>query len=354
MRNSLYHLISSLLALILALSPKGASAQQDPMFTKYMFNSLAFNPAYAGTNDYLSATAIVRDQWISWDKGNNSAGGGAPVTYMASVHSPFQQKVGLGGYLSQDNIGASSFTELALSYAYRMPVTESLTLSLGLQGGITHHAFDFSGLNFRHDPSIDVAYMNLDGQSWMPNAGAGAYVYTDKFYAGASIPRLFESRLREYQNNEGPTTGLGSARNYRHMYLTTGAAFPLGTKDLVFKPSILVKGVGWLGDFATSSQGVNVVRVPTEFDIDLSLFIRETLWVGTSFRSTIDYVTQGESSHDSADLWVAFFLDNGVRIGLAYDYSLTELQQYGNGSAELMLGSDMNFKVDKIVTPRYF
>ena len=25
-----------------------ASAQQDPMFTKYMFNSLIFNPAYAG------------------------------------------------------------------------------------------------------------------------------------------------------------------------------------------------------------------------------------------------------------------------------------------------------------------
>lgn len=354
MKNSPFFLIGCLWALISVLSPIVASAQQDPMFTKYMFNSLAFNPAYAGTKDYLSTTAIVRDQWISWDKGNNSSGGGAPVTYTASVHSPFQQRVGLGGYLTQDHIGASTFTELALSYAYRMPLTETVTLSLGLQGGITHHAFDFSGLNFRDDPSIDVAYMNLDGQSWMPNAGAGAYVYTEKFYAGASIPRLFETRLREYQNNEGPTSGDRMARNFRHMYLTTGGAIPLGSRDLVFKPSILVKGVGWLGDFATSSQATSVIKTPTEFDIDLSLLIRETFWIGTSFRSTFDYMFKKESSHDSADIWAAFYLDNGVRIGLAYDYSLTQLQQYGNGSAELMLGYDMNFKVDKIVTPRYF
>ena len=354
MRNLHYIVCVAALAVVASLAPGSASAQQDPMFTKYMFNSVGFNPAYAGTKEYLSATAIVRDQWLSWSKGSESYGGGAPVTYVATVHSPFQERVGLGGYLGQDHIGSSTFTELNAFYAYKMPLSDEMTLSLGLQGGVTHHSYDFSGLHFRENPALDPSFQNQDGQSWMPNAGAGAYFYTDKFYFGASVPRMFETRLQEVEIIETSTPGIGRARNYRHMYVATGGAIPLGSKDLVFKPSLLVKGVGWLGDFAASSQSVDVVRTPTEFDIDVSLLIRQVLWIGGSFRSTFDYIFEGKSSHDSADLWAAFYLDNGLRIGLAYDYSLTELQQFGNGSAELMIGYDLNFSVDKIVTPRYF
>ena len=341
------------LLLVASLAPVALRAQQDPMYTKYMFNSLAFNPAYAGTSDYLSAAAIVRDQWLSWDKG--SGNGGAPMTYTASVHTPFQQRVGLGAFISQDQIGASAFTQLNLSYAYRLPLTESLQLSLGLQGGITHHNFDFSDLRFRDDPSIDDAFQGEAGSSWMPNAGAGAYLYSDRFYVGVSVPRLFESRLNGYNTNSAcETCTVRGARNYRHLYLATGAAFPLGSDDFVLKPSVLVKSVGLLSDFATSSQSVSTVRTPTEFDVDVSMLFYQTLWVGTSFRSTFNYLFDGVSSHDSADIWAAFFLKNGMRIGMAYDYSLTDLQQYGNGSLELMIGYDMNFNVEKMATPRYF
>ncbi len=39
-----------------------SNAQQDPMFTKYMFNTLNYNPAYAGSTEYLSIVAIWREQ----------------------------------------------------------------------------------------------------------------------------------------------------------------------------------------------------------------------------------------------------------------------------------------------------
>jgi len=331
-----------------------AHAQRDPMFTKYMFNSLAFNPAYAGTNDHLSAVAIVRDQWLSWGKGINSIEGGAPITYAASVHSPFKNNVGLGAYISQDNIGASNFTQMEFSYAYRLRLNDDLQLSAGIQGGITHQSYDFSGLNIRNPNGPSFTEGNV--VSWLPNAGAGLYLYSEKFYVGASVPRLFESRITTDKQPPAPGGGPSDvATTYRHMYITTGAAFPInGNKDFVLKPSILVKGVGWLGDFATSSQNIAVVRTPTEFDIDLSMLFYETLWLGASFRSTFDYVVEQKSSNDSADIWGAINLKNGFRIGVAYDYSLTELQQYGNGSAEIMIGYDMNFLVEKIVTPRYF
>lgn len=339
--------------LFVALAQR-ADAQQDPMFTKYMFNSLAFNPAYAGTSDYLSATAIVRDQWLSWGKGINSIDGGAPVTYGLSVHSPVKNNVGLGGYISQDNIGASVFTQMDFSYAYRMQLNNDLQLSAGLQAGITHQNFNYSGLNILHP--TDGGFMEGSATAWLPNAGAGLYLYSEKFYVGASVPRLFEARIL----NDNQTIPQGGnvnsvARYYRHMYVAAGAAFPInGNEDLVLKPSVLVKGVGWLGDFATSSQDINTVRTPTAYDVDVSMLFYKTLWLGVSYRSAIDYEAQGDSSSDSADIWGAVYLKNGMRVGAAYDYNVQGLQSQTSGSVEIMIGYDMNFNVDKIATPRYF
>ena len=59
---------------------KPAHAQQDPLFTHYMFNTLAVNPAYAGSRDALTVTAIARQQWLSIE--------GAPNTQTLTVHSP--------------------------------------------------------------------------------------------------------------------------------------------------------------------------------------------------------------------------------------------------------------------------
>lgn len=330
-----------------------ASAQQDPMFTKYMFNSLAFNPAYAGTHGYLSSTVLVRDQWLSWNKGTDSYGGGAPMTYTANVHSPFKRNTGLGAYVSQDRIGSTAFTGIDLSYAYRLRVTEDLQLSLGLQGGLTHLGFDYSGLRIKDGD--DDTFDQQRGSGLKPNAGAGAYLYGERFYLGGSIPRLFESRMLDMDSETQRTQRDEEiVSTYRHLYIASGAAFPLRGDNLVFKPSMLIKGVGWFGDFRPSSQRVYKVRTPTEVDLDLSLLFNQVFWVGASFRTTVDYVFWDQSSHDSADLWMALFLKNGLRVGMAYDYSLTRLQQFGNGSAEVMLGYDMNFKPDKIVTPRYF
>ncbi|WP_448520107.1 type IX secretion system membrane protein PorP/SprF, partial [Rhodoflexus sp.] len=39
-------------------------AQQDPMFTQYMFNGLVLNPAYAGSRETINLTALHRTQWV--------------------------------------------------------------------------------------------------------------------------------------------------------------------------------------------------------------------------------------------------------------------------------------------------
>src|SRR5688572_2922571 len=47
-------------------------AQQDPLYTHYMYNTLAFNPAYAGSRDAMSFFGLARFQWAGIN--------GAPMT----------------------------------------------------------------------------------------------------------------------------------------------------------------------------------------------------------------------------------------------------------------------------------
>ena len=98
-----------------------------------------------------------------------------------------------------------------------------------------------------------------------------------------------------------------------------------------------------------------MVGAPAQFDLDLSLLFYEALWVGVSFRSAFAAKEfGGSSSFDSADIWVSYYLANGIRIGAAYDYTLTQLQSFAKGSFELMLGYDFSYKTKSVNTPRYF
>jgi hypothetical protein len=114
----------------------------------------------------------------------------------------------------------------------------------------------------------------------------------------------------------------------------------------------LVKSVGLDSRFK-KDPNFQAVGAPNEFNVDLSLLFQETLWIGGSFRSSIE-VFQNKSSYDSADLWAAYYLSNGLRLGVAYDYTLTKLQKQAGGSFEIMAGYEFDYKTKKTVTPRYF
>ncbi|MFT7450221.1 MAG: hypothetical protein ACI9VN_000936, partial [Patescibacteria group bacterium] len=62
----------------------------------------------------------------------------------------------------------------------------------------------------------------------------------------------------------------------------------------------------------------------------------------------------GNSSFDSVDIWASYYLQNGLRIGASYDYTINKLRTYVNGSFEVMVGYDFNYSSNKVITPRYF
>jgi type IX secretion system PorP/SprF family membrane protein len=309
-------------------------AQQDPMFTKYMFNSLTFNPAYAGSNDHMTINLLHRTQWWGID--------GAPVTQTLTLHTPLKnERVGVGFTITNDKIGNTNTVSATADYAYRIPIGAG-KLSIGLKGGIWNWRSDPTKLTI-FDPTDDAFRNNQT--LWLPNFGVGLYYSTKKFYTGLGAPRLIEYDLRK-----DATTAI-NAKLYRHYFFTIGGAIPLKGDALIFKPSALIKNVGIDKSFSKDAF-YQAVGAPTEFNIDLSLFFQQTLWVGASYRSALQKTA---SSWDSADLWVSYFLPNGLRIGAAYDYTLTSaLQSKAQGSFEIMLGYEFDYKTKRVVTPRYF
>jgi hypothetical protein len=154
--------------------------------------------------------------------------------------------------------------------------------------------------------------------------------------------------LRKPDNNNLPIY----ARQYRHYYFTASAAMPINGENLVFKPSLLIKNVG-LDSRLRKDPSFQKIGAPTEFNVDLSLFFYQTLWLGASFRSAIE-AFDDRSSFDSADIWASWYLSNGLRIGAAYDYTLTSLQSPAGGSFEVMMGYEFDYRLKKTATPRYF
>ncbi|WP_423149543.1 PorP/SprF family type IX secretion system membrane protein [Rubrolithibacter danxiaensis] len=290
-------------------------AQQDPMYSQYMFNTLAVNPAYAGSRNVLSATALYRSQWVGME--------GAPQTQTLSFDTSLPDKnVGLGVQVFNDKIGITKTTGAFASYAYRIRM-ETSTLAFGLQAGISNYRADYTSVPL-NESTPDVAF-SQNVNAFLPNFGAGVYFNSDKFYVGLSAPHILNNRL----NNGSETIQTNGlvARQYLHLFLMTGYVFDMG-ENVKLKPSVLVKGV----------QGA-----PVQVDANANLWINDVISVGASYRHKSDMSAMFEMQ-----------VTPQIRLGYSYDRSITRLVNYNSGSHEIMLRYEFGFDDERILAPRYF
>jgi type IX secretion system PorP/SprF family membrane protein len=286
--------------------------QQDPHYTQYMYNQNILNPAYAGSRGDLSIGILGRTQWVGID--------GAPKTQTLNVHSLVKGGLGIGLSAIHDKIGPVEESNLYLDLSYTLRTSENSHLAFGLKGGYT-----FMNVGLLTDTDVidanDPAFKK-DYSGNYPNIGAGLYFYTDKFYAGLAVPGILEN----YQFN---VDGLkfSDVSDKMHWFGTLGYVFDLND-NLKLKPSAMVK---------------MVKGAPISLDLNASLFINERFEVGLSWREG-----------DSIDAILGLQVTPDVRIGYAYDHTLTNLGNYNSGSHELMLLFDLDFAKKHIKSPRYF
>jgi len=306
-----------IIAFVLSIASITATAQQAPMYTHYMNNTLVVNPAYAGSRDALTVTAINRMQWVDFE--------GAPVTQSITMHSPLMNDhIGLGFSVLNDNIGPTNTTAVAFDYAYRFNLTENSKMAFGLSVGMNIFQANLSALQL--DVQNDPVFLNDINNHITPNVGFGAYYSTERFYAGFSIPNLFESSYSEIAQMNGATL---IGKEQRHYFLIAGTMIKL-SDNLELKPTTYIK--------VTSAA-------PIEADLTASFIIQKRFLLGAMFRTG-----------DALGALVGFDITDQFHVGYSFDWSYgLQTFRYNQGTHEIVLRYDfllMNRK--QIHSPRNF
>jgi type IX secretion system PorP/SprF family membrane protein len=291
------------------LSVKG---QQDAQFSQYMFNTMAFNPGYAGSADLLNASILYRAQWVGFE--------GAPQTQTLTANTALKNKsLAVGGSLYNDIIGPEQRFGFYGTFAYRILFRKS-KLSFGVNAGFDIFQGKFSQLDLIDQN--DQAFINDVHGKFMPNVGFGIYYFSKKYYVGLSTPKLIQNTIYEAVDGT-PTNG----KQLITFYFTAGYVFNIN-RDVKFKPAVLFK-------FTKNA--------PAQLDVNLNFLFIEKFWAGVMYR------------YNSAwGILLQYQINDQLRFGYSLDLSTYELQIYNNGTHEFMLSYDFGYNRTKIRSPRYF
>ena len=273
-----------------------ASAQQRPIQSLYMFDPLLINPAYAGSQVQLSATGIYRNQWVNLE--------GAPKTLTTSIHSGFKKsRVGVGVLISKDVIGIHDDTGLYGIYSYKLPISirRKSVLSFGLQGGFNTITSDYNKLTLK-----SVTDPNLAGtdRKFVPNVGVGLFYRENNFYGGISVPYLLDNKIVALND----VNSLAKQRRYYYVFAGFSAKLSNNVKLI---PSTLIR---------------IQEQAPVSIDLNTTFVLYDVVGLGVSYRM--------------GDAVVGLFelqINQNFHVGYAYDFTTSQLNQFSNGSHELMI-----------------
>ncbi len=309
--------ISALIALSFILG--SAVAQQVPMYSQYIMNGFLINPSFAGRDGYTTVNLTVREQWVGM--------AGAPSTYAASFQTRLLKnsyiskstavrkklvkptkgsKVGLGGYVFNDNNGIMRRTGFQAAYAYHIGLGQTGGYPNNLSFGLALNAYQFSiktdGLIFDPDDPLLLQY---DRSVFIPDFNFGVSFTTYKYYVGFAMTNLLRGSLIFAD------TSLIRQNELGHFFLTGGFKIPLAS-DWKLEPSAFIKS----SDMLFKS---------IQADITGRVYYKEDYWAGLSYRT-----------QDALILLMGFKYDR-FYFAYAYDFTLTDIRRQSFGSHELTL-----------------
>ncbi|MBL4734202.1 MAG: type IX secretion system membrane protein PorP/SprF [Flavobacteriales bacterium] len=281
--------------LISLLLPLLGHGQQTPHYTMHILNNYMINPAVTGATKCWEANAGYRMQWVGFDA--------APVTMFANVHGRLNKKnsrkktfEGLGAYFVKDATGPMSKIGGHVSYAFHIPVNRHLTTSIGISAGVQQFKVDAGSLR-PYDP-VDPAVSSAS--SLLPDANFGIWMYSEDFFTGLAARQLF------------PLTLSGTKiRILNHFYYTIGYRL-LVNNNVSIIPSAHAR-IGLI--------------TPPQIDATLRVDWSNKFWIGVAYRKI----------EGIAGL-LGLNLGPRLRLGYAYDYTLSKIGGYSSGSHEIILG----------------
>ncbi|MBQ7280394.1 MAG: type IX secretion system membrane protein PorP/SprF [Bacteroidales bacterium] len=281
-----------------------AIAQQEAQFTQYMFNRLSYNPAYAGSNGSICATALYRSQWMGLKLDAPAEGisaGKVPTDYLFSVDMPVKfLHGGIGLTVAGEDIGYRNTIGVNLDYAFRIYWGQG-TLAAAIEANLFNGKIDFAQLrgaddDFSSAGSSDPLLPSQQQESDMLfDLSTGLYYNVPgAYYLGFSLKNVLGTHSDNLQYS-----------NVRTLYLMGGFDYTLPFHpSFKLRPSVLVKTTNF-----------------TSWQVDASCLLdyQNFFWLGAAYRF-----------NDAVSL-LGGITWNKLRVGVGYDITTSKLGAYKGG-----------------------
>lgn len=305
-------------------------AQDNFYYSQYFQVSQAINPAFAGIDNFTDLKINHRNQWSGFQDSPNTNFIGINGAFKNESQSPFKEyalrisnpdlldsiaglsnkfsskiKHGIGGYIVYDN--QIPFEQISgfVNYAIHLPVGFRTRLSLGVSVGIMNNRLDFEKIALR-DPDNDDFYQQLiaqGGRNTYFDINPGIALYNPSWFLTYSPQNALRMPLSSDEV-------LAYDQAIEH-HILLGFKINLSEKNRMVPSLYFVKN-----DLVNDYWETNV-----------RMIFQEKPWVGVSYRSTKALV-----------FMAGVFANNLLNISYSYDYLLSNLNNYTNGSHEIHLG----------------
>lgn len=285
------------------------NAQHVPLQSQYMFNTIALNPAFTGSENSFSVVSSFRAQWIGFP--------GAPMTESITAHAPLKDmKSSVGVQVFADQIGVTSNTGIFGSYSYRAKF-ENSTMVFGASAGINFIKSYFSKL--KGNDEFDATIMNDTPLGVLPDFSFGMHYFGKRWFVSMSAPMFLT-----HQYEDGKFKLRNNMRNYNIM-LGGGYLFNL-KNDMKLRPSVLLK-------YKADSR--------LQLDMNLMMVVNNYFETGISFRT-------------QEALVALFKISPNDQLSFMYSFGLpiSPIIRHSYGSHEISLKYNFMYKTP-ITSPRF-
>jgi type IX secretion system PorP/SprF family membrane protein len=283
----------SIFILSITLFSEFCGAQQLPIYTNYILNEYAYNPAVVGSKGHAVFNLNYRNQWVGFQD--------APKTYLVSMHSSIgkQKKLAIGSIVNSDNTGLLGRTSGYLTLGYHVKLNQKYKLGVGISAGMIQYRIKLYDAKIA-DTGDNLLTGNLLSNNVFDSNG-GLYLYSDKLFFGISTAQFLGNKI---------TWKDSQSKLSQHYYATLGYTFKVSEK-ISIQPTMLVKYNN---------------PTPVQPEFTLRGFYKKIFWIGTSYRL-----------NDAVSALVGFTLKEKLSIGYSYDISTSKIKTYTSGSHEISI-----------------
>ena len=299
MRNKIKYSVVGFFVLIFI----SGFSQQLPLYNLYQINQFTYNPSLAGYTDKTNAYFIRNQKYLGFDGGN--------ISNILTVDGKiFDDKIGLGFTVFNDQMGLYSSQGAGLTFAYRVKFSDKVGLGFGLTGGATDRKYNMEGVIVKdlNDPTLSVV---LPARKTYFDLAAGLYLDIADFQLGISVPQLIGNDLVfSGQNNINLSQHFMAHMRYNWLMSEKLNLFLIPNARAMFVPG-----------------------APIQYDVNIMADMKNIAWISAGYRS--NYAVSAAAG---------VRIKKNLMFGYAYNFVMNTTNAYGPTNQEIIVGYSFGVK----------